>query len=203
MSAALLATLPRHAPAERPSVSITGGMRWLARHELLRTLAVLLGVNTFCAQLGNATLVLLATQTLHLGPRAYGLLLTGAAVGSLLAGLLDIPARRALRTALAANAVIYVAIGLSPNALVLALLLAANGFVTTLWSVVTVSLRQQLVPAELLGRVNSVYRMLGWGLMPFGALAGGLVAHLFGLRAPYPVAGLLRAIAFLALRSGL
>jgi predicted MFS family arabinose efflux permease len=66
-----------------------------------------------------------------------------------------------------------------------------------MWNIVTVSLRQQIVPSELLGRVNSVYRMLGWGLMPLGALAGGLVAHTFGLRAPFPVAGVLRGIALL------
>jgi hypothetical protein len=63
--------------------------------------------------------------------------------------------------------------------------------------VVSVSLRQQVVPAELLGRVNSVYRMLAWGLMPLGALAGGLVAHTFGVRAAYPVAGVLRGVALL------
>jgi len=64
--------------------------------------------------------------------------------------------------------------------------------------VVTISLRQRVVPARLLGRVNSVYRMLGWGLMPLGALAGGFVAHAAGLRAPYVVAGLLCALSTLA-----
>jgi hypothetical protein len=39
--------------------------------------------------------------------------------------------------------------------------------------------------------------MLGWGLIPPGALAGGLVAHEFGLRAAYPVAGALRGFALL------
>ncbi len=207
LSAALLATLPRHGRrhAEHPPMrtAIAAGLRWLARHRLLRTLAILLGVNTFCFQLGAATLVLLATQTLHLSARGYGLLLAGAALGSLLGGLLNarvvqqIGALPALLTALGANAVIFVGIGLSPNAVVLAALLAGNGFVTTLWNIVTVSLRQQIVPSELLGRVNSVYRMLGWGLIPLGALTGGLVAHVFGLRAPYPIAGVLRGIAML------
>jgi hypothetical protein len=68
----------------------------------------------------------------------------------------------------------------------------------TMWNVVTVSLRQQVVPAPLLGRVNGVYRMLGWGLMPLGALAGGFVAHAAGLRAPYLVAGLLCGLCLLA-----
>jgi hypothetical protein len=45
---------------------------------------------------------------------------------------------------------------------------------------------------------NSVYRMLGWGLMPLGALAGGFVAHAAGLRAPCVVAGLLCGLALLA-----
>jgi len=67
-----------------------------------------------------------------------------------------------------------------------------------MWNIVTVSLRQQIVPGPLLGRVNSVYRMLGWGLMPVGALAGGFVAHAAGLRAPYIVAGILCAVSMLA-----
>lgn len=208
LSAALLATLPRHG-RERTKpppmrTAIADGLRRLIRHELLRTLAVLLGVNTFCFHLGNVSLVLLATQTLRLDTRGYGLLLAGAAIGSLLGGLVS--ARLVARTgelptllaALVTNVIVFVGIGLSPNATVLGALLAANGFVTTLWSIVTVSLRQRIVPSELLGRVNSVYRMLGWGLIPLGALAGGLVADTFGLRAPYPVAGVLRGIALLA-----
>lgn len=205
LSASLLATLPRRPPrhVEHPQIhtAIAEGLRWLTAHRLLRTLALLLGVNTFCFQLGNVTLVLLATQTLHLSARGYGLLLAGAAVGSVLGGLLNtrivtrIGALPALLAALAANVIIFAGIGISPNAIVLGGLLALNGFVTAIWNIVTVSLRQQIVPAELLGRVNSVYRMLGWGLIPLGALTGGFLAHQFGLRAPYPIAGALRGIA--------
>ena len=79
-----------------------------------------------------------------------------------------------------------------------AALLAVQGFSVTMWNVVTVSLRQRIVPGHLLGRVNSVYRMLGWGLMPLGALAGGFVAHAAGLRAPYVLAGLLCGVSALA-----
>ena len=39
----------------------------------------------------------------------------------------------------------------------------------SLWNVITVSLRQAIIPDHLLGRVNSVYRFLGWGMMPIGA----------------------------------
>ncbi|MDQ2837343.1 MAG: MFS transporter [Actinomycetota bacterium] len=207
LSAALLATLPRRrrAATEQPPIrtAIAEGLRWLARHRLLRTLALLLCVNTFCFQMGNVTLVLLATKTLHLSARGYGVLLAGAAIGSVLGGLVNarivgrIGALPALLVSLAANVVIFEGLGASPDAVVLGGLLAVNGFVTTMWSIVTVSLRQEIVPSELLGRVNSAYRMLGWGLIPLGALAGGLVAHEFGLRAAYPIAGALRGIALL------
>ncbi len=50
------------------------------------------------------------------------------------------------------------------------------------WNVVTVSLRQRIVPDRLLGRLNASYRLVAWGTMPLGAAAGGVLAELFGLR---------------------
>ena len=47
--------------------------------------------------------------------------------------------------------------GLAPDPVVLGAFMALNGLLVTMWNVVTVSLRQELVPGHLLGRVNSVY----------------------------------------------
>jgi MFS family permease len=207
VSAVLLTTLRGASPSRLRETgtpqrhAIIEGLRWLVRHRLLRTLALLLGVNTFCFQLGNVTLVLLATRELGVTPAGYGLLLAVAAVGSVLGGLLTAWLVRAvgqipvLAVALAINAVAFVLLGLSPNAWVLAALLTLSALVTAMWNVVTVTLRQELVPLDLLGRVNSVYRLLGWGLIPLGALAGGFIAHEIGIRAAYPIAGTLRVVA--------
>lgn len=208
VSAVLLAGLPRvvvdrgHLPMK---TAVREGLRWLLGHRLLRTLAVLLGLNTFCNQMGFATLVLLATVTLHLSAIQYGLLLVGVGVGSVVGGLVNTRlARRfgalpAFIGALAANALLYAAMGLAPNGVVLATLIALCGLAITVSSVVTVSMRQQLTPNELLGRVNSVFRMIGWGLMPLGGVAGGFLAQAFGLRAPFIVAGAVRAVALVAM----
>ncbi len=124
--------------------------------------------------MGQAVLVLLATQTLHVGTRGYGLLLAVTAVGSVAGGLVSPAVTRrlgllpSLIIAGAVDAAVFVGLGLAPDPAVAALMLAGEGFAVTMWNVVTVSLRQQVVPAPLLGRVNSVYRMLGWGLMPAG-----------------------------------
>ncbi|MFF7889329.1 hypothetical protein ACH40F_52260 [Streptomyces sp. NPDC020794] len=127
-------------------------------------------------------------------------MLIGEGVGSLLGGLASVwIARRmgsvhAFAPALAANAAIYVGMGLAPNGASLAAVLALCGFVITLSAVVTVSLRQQIIPGQLLGRVNSAFRMLSWGLMPLDALVGGFMAQELGLRAPFLYAGAIRAV---------
>jgi MFS family permease len=202
-SAALLSGLPRTGPG-RPAgglrARIAEGLWWLLRHRLLRIVAVLLGVQNFCSQMGQAVLVLLATQTLHIGARGYGLLWTASAIGSIVGGLANpVLTRRlgqvpSLIISMAGTALAFTGIGLAPDAVLAGLLMAFNGFFTAMWNVVTVSLRQRIVPSDLLGRVNSVYRMVGWGLMPAGALAGGFVAHVVGLRAPYTIGGIACAI---------
>ena len=218
-SAALLARLPRTGQAaenaetgenaKHPPIraQIAEGLRWLGRHRLLRVVAVLLGIYNFANQMGQAVLVLLATQTLHVSTRGYGLLLAASAVGSVVGGLVSpILTRR---------------IGMLPS-LVLPALVAAAAFVgiglrparsswPRCWPARVLGRHVERghgqpapagCPGHLLGRVNSVYRMLGWGLMPLGALAGGFVAHAAGLRAPYIVAGLLCGLsALVALRS--
>ena len=80
---------------------------------------------------------------------------------------------------------------------------ALGTFSAVLWNVITVSLRQAIIPDHLLGRVNSVYRFFGWGMMPIGIFLGGLLVEIvsrvtdrdLGLRAPFLAA----AVANLAL----
>jgi MFS family permease len=204
-SAVLLTMLPRFRRPGTSRAGIRDGLRWLLRHRLLRVVAVLLGMNNFFGQMGWATFVLLATGALHVSARGFGLLLATSAVGSVLGGLVHPAITRrlgqvpSLVIASAANALLYIGISVTSSIVIMGILLAGSGFVITMWNVVTVSLRQQIVPDDLLGRVNSAYRMIGWGMIPLGALAGGFVADLAGLRAPFLVAGIARGVTLLAL----
>jgi MFS family permease len=204
-SAALLSGLPKKPKPATAHVAmatqIGEGLRYLGRHRLLRVVAVLLGVMNFAGQMGQATLVLLALQTLHTGARGYGLLWTASAVGAILGGMTNpVLTRRlgmlaSLIIAMVAQAVVFAGIGLAPDAIAAGLLFACSGYFVTMWNVVTVSLRQRIVPGELLGRVNSVYRMIGWGLIPVGAVTGGFVAKELGYRAPFTLGGIIVAVA--------
>ncbi len=86
------------------------------------------------------------------------------------------------------------------------LLLVGFFFVGTLWNVITVSFRQSVIPDHLLGRVNSVYRFFGWGMMPIGAALGGLIVVIvdqfasrdLALRMTWLIAGVLSLLLFAA-----
>ena len=206
VAAVLVARLPRR-PAPAAAVpmrrAIGEGLRWLGGHRLLRTLALLLGVNLFCFQLATVTLVLMVTEELRVGTGAYGLLLAAGAVGGITGGLAGHRVVARLGTvwtvvvALGGAVPAYLAAGAAPDAYTLGVLLALISLCSSMWNVVTVSLRQSVVPAGLLGRVNAVYRLLASGLTPLGALAGGVVAHEIGVRAAYPIAGVIRGGALL------
>ena len=135
--------------------------------------------------------MLFATQTLHVSVRGYGLLLASSAVGGVIGGLVNPALARRhgpvplLVLATCIGSAQAVGLGLAPNGLVLGAAMACGGFSTTLWNVVTVSMRQREVPADLFGRVNSVYRMLGWGTRPLGALVGGFIAEAAACGAVY------------------
>jgi len=116
-------------------------------------------------------------------PNAVGLLYAGGGAGGLLAGLVAGPLMqrlghgRALFVGLAAagsGLVITGAVGLLPVAIV-AIGLTQAGFVVYASS--SLALVQALAPARLRGRLTSLFTLLYWGLMPFGALAEGAIAQ--------------------------
>src|SRR5215211_3551223 len=153
---------------------ISEGLRWLWRNRLLRTLAVSLGIMNLTSTAAISIFVLFAQERLGLGSVGYGVLLTFTAVGGVVGSLM------------AEHMVGWLGAGTTMRiGLVVEAMLALFGFHAIVWNVVTISLRQQIIPEHLLGRVNSVYRLLGLGGMSVGALLGGVLARGFGLTAPF------------------
>ena len=178
---------------QRTSVrrSILDGLRWLASHELLRALTVIVAVFAFVDAAWFSILVLFAIDVLGTSSFGFGALLLAGAVGSVLAGLVASRLSRrfgvgaSLLASLLFAAVAQLVIGLTSSMYVAGAMLALSGGAFTVWNVLNVSLRQRLVPDELLGRVNSAYLLAGFAAALVGALAGGVLAQFLGLRAPF------------------
>lgn len=183
---------PGPAPAVRSVFSeIREGLGWLWRHGLLRSLALVVGATNLAFAAADAVLVLYAQDVLGLGAVGYALIGTCLAVGGLLGGLAServvglIGPGRTLFAGLLTQALGLAAIVLVPSSYVTWAAYFSVGFTLVLWNVVTVSLRQAVVPEGLFGRVNSVYRLLAYGGLSAGAALGGLVARQFGLAATF------------------
>jgi MFS family permease len=178
-------------------LEIGEGLAWLWHHRLLRTLAAMTGAMNLGFMAGETILVLLAQQRFGLGPVGFGLLGLGGAAGSLAGSVLASRIGRRFATgplllvAAGASGLSVAVVGVAPNAWVAGAAFALGGFAGIVWNVVTVSMRQSIIPDRLLGRVNSVYRLLAWGTLPIGAALGGALATEFGLRAAYLIPGVL------------
>jgi MFS family permease len=198
----------QHAPTAAPPrmrTEIAEGFRWLWRHRVLRGLALASSLSVLGVQMGAAIFVLFAQDLLHLSERWFGALIAISGAGAIIGGLVA----DFLITRLGQLAVIYgTAVawtagmfleGIWPRLWASVIATATVGFATTVWSTVTVSLRQRVVPAHLFGRVNSAYRWIVWGSVSIGSALGGLVAHEFGLRAPFIVGGAIGMIGLVIL----
>lgn len=179
---------------------IAEGVRFLWRHRLLRVLAVMVGVFNFASNAVMAVLVLYAvgpSSAMGLSEQAFGVLLTTAAAGSLCGSFAAARIERALGRARSlaltvAGSTLFVGVpAVTADPFLIGAAFFAGGFGVVVWNVITVSLRQRVTPGRLLGRVNSGYRLVGWGTMPLGAAAGGLLGQVFGLRAVFAVMALL------------
>ncbi len=189
VGALLLLGLPSSgAPAARTPGSfrgdITAGLRWLLRHPRLRTLALCMVVMNVTLGGVMATLVIYAGRRLGITGAGYGGLLACVAVGSVAGSLIAGRLRRAvgpgrlLAVGLVVETATHLSLALVSVPVAAAVVLVVFGVHDGIWGIVTTTARQQLIPEEMRGRVQSAYLTFSVGGHAVGAFLGGaLVAR--------------------------
>lgn len=197
--------------AEEPTVpasfwgDLKEGVRWLWGHALFRPMALALGILNATSMMAMATFVLFGQEVLGLDATRFGLLTTGFALGGVIGSLAADRVSRwlgqgwSLFTTILVSAATLLISGITSSFWVFWSMGLIMSISVVLWNVITVSLRQSLIPDRILGRVNSVYRFLGWGMMPIGSALGGIVVAVaqpvlgreWALRSPYIVASVI------------
>jgi MFS family permease len=186
----------------RLGAEIAEGLRFLLRHRLLRTLAVIV----FVMNLGWASwLAVLVVYAVRPGPVGlsqfgFGLLFTTLGAGGVAGTLITAPALRLLgrRWAIGADILGTVAMMATPALTANRWAVGAAAFVggvgATMWTVLVTSIRQQAVPDRLLGRVSSAFRLFSLGAAPVGSALAGVIAQLADVRAVFAAAAVLSAL---------
>jgi MFS family permease len=187
---------PALASAGSLRTDMADGLRWMRHHPLLRGLTLTFGLTSAFHAMALSVLVLYALDVIGLDEAGYGLLLLAGGVGGLIGGLLAprlstrFGRTRTLVMVALGGPLPLVAMGLVHHAAAGAVLFGLGGLFIMVGNVLTMSLRQAIIPEQLFGRVQGVWRTAVWGGIPVGGVAGGLLADAAGVPTVFVVAGL-------------
>ncbi|CAN5223710.1 MFS transporter [soil metagenome] len=202
------AAAPARDPERRLWRDIADGLRLVFGHPMLRAIAGCAGTIGFFNAILETVLILYIVQELGLSPGVIGLIFAAGNVGFLLGAL--IPGRLTgwigLGPALGLGLLVVgvgdllVPLAAGPNAVILLFLVTAQfmfGAGYIIFNINQVSLRQALTPDHLQGRMNATMSFMLYGVVPAGAILGGVLGTTVGLRPTLFLAALGEILAIL------
>lgn len=203
-------TKPERSSERTPAfrAEIREGLRFVLGHPLLRPIVVFVGISNVFVTMLFAIYLVYAVRELGLDATTIGLIFSIGSLGSLVGAL---TANRVARRVGIGPGLIGVAttgglglllIPLASGDLVIPFLVVANalwGFFVLNYFVSAISLIQAITPDRLLGRTNASRRFLVQGVIPFGALLGGTLGTVLGLRPTIAIGAIGTAVAVLPL----
>ena len=184
---------PAHSDASLRS-QIVEGLSFVRGQRLLFPLFSCIACAAFAGAGIQVLLPILVLRTLGMSATQLGLLLSAGALGGIL-GALTRPAwitRLGIGRCIVITNIVGVSALLAQPASVhvpvaAAWVIACSGVVSsyfiTIYNVTQMSLRQEICPPDMLGRMNAIFRFAVWGVMPLGSFVAGIVASCVGVEA--------------------
>ena len=184
---------PAHSDASLRS-QIVDGLSFVRGQRLLFPLFSCIACAAFAGAGIQVLLPILVLRTLGMSATQLGLLLSAGALGGIL-GALTRPAwitRLGIGRCIVITNIVGVSALLAQPASVhvpfaAAWVIACSGVVSsyfiTIYNVTQMSLRQEICPPDMLGRMNAIFRFAVWGVMPLGSFVAGIIASWVGVEA--------------------
>lgn len=168
--------------------AVKEGLRFLWADGRLRTLALLSWALSFLYAPVSLAMIVLARDQLHATARTVGLIfslsaiggLTGAGIAPKLRGRL--PFGTVIIGAVALQALVTPLVGLAVSPLMMTAGWSLAFMLDPIISMATTSYRLSVIPDEIQGRVQSIYRLGGYGAEPLGTALGAVCLSLVGPR---------------------
>lgn len=182
-----------------PRTGTRDALAYLWHHRYLRTMVVFTAFTGSALAFAQAVLVLFFVDTMAVPAAAIGFVTAGIGAGALCGSLLAprLVARwgrgPVMFGAILSGGVAMLLTGIAPSVWTAVVAFALAACAVSIWNVPWGSLRQQIVPAEIFGRVLGVTRTLTWGMFPIATILGGLIARI-DLRLPFLVGGAATAV---------
>jgi MFS family permease len=168
---------PRRTTTVRQDVG--EGLRYVLRHPVLRNISIMMALVNFFGTTVQSQMILFSKQHLGATDSQVSLLFSAGSAGvillSLLAGVLRKwwPFSKVALGSLLVSGVLTIVLAFTPFYWLALPIWALISGLGTLFNINTSSLRQAIVPNEMLGRVVSIAGVLAWSAIPLGSLLGG------------------------------
>ncbi len=167
-------------PAARKHIlrDVVEGLRYVLRHPVLRNISAMMALVNFVGTTTGTQLVLFAKTRLDASNAQVAWLYAAGSIGVVVLSLLAGPLRKrwsfsqVALGALMLSGILTVAFALQRNYWLALPLWGLEAGLGILFNINTGSLRQAIVPNEMLGRVISIAGVLAWSAIPLGALLG-------------------------------
>lgn len=170
---------------------VVDGLRWAWHHPAVRALTTTIFIFNITFGAAWSVLVLYSAQRLGLGEVGYGLLITMSAIGGVVGTLAYaritryVPLGQLMRIGLVIETLTHLALALTTSPVVAYVILLVFGTHAFVWSTTSLTIRQRVVPNELLGRVSSVNTVWTYAGLVAGSAIGGVLAQHLGVVAPF------------------
>jgi predicted MFS family arabinose efflux permease len=161
------------------------GLSWLWRAPLIRFIALLTG-GLILPVAGYSLILIVLAQGQHASSFAIGLILAAGGIGSIVGALLVAPLRRRFRFghlmigATWAWGLTWLLFVVAPNPFMLGVAVAASFVVVPVYMSVQFGYRLSIIPDQLQGRVNSVFRLIAFGSEPVSLAMTGFLLQAIG-----------------------
>lgn len=181
---------------------LKAGFHHLVQDKKLVRLMTLTAIIGLFGSLANSTIVLFLIDFLKAPSAMLGVLFAIPAVGAIAGALLapKLASRfgrlKMVSFSIIASSALISLQSTATNYWILGLIVALATAFTYISNTLLLSAYQHLIPKAMFGRVNGVRRTIVWGVMPIGAVLGGLLASI-DLRLPFVVGGVSAFVAAL------
>jgi Na+/melibiose symporter-like transporter len=159
---------------------VVEGLRYVLGHPVLRNISIMMALINFLAATTQSQLVLFAKERLAADDAQVGFLYSAGSFGIICLSLAASPLRKrfsfskAALGALMLDGLLLVGFASMSSYWAAVPVWALSTGVGIFFNINTASLRQQIVPNRMLGRVQSIAGVLAWSAIPAGSFLGGL-----------------------------
>ncbi|MEO5754118.1 MAG: MFS transporter [Chthoniobacterales bacterium] len=204
LSGLLMMRLPPDVPAAAsggPLAQSLEGFRYVWNHVRVRTIFALFAIVGIFGWSYSILMPAFARDVLHLDEQGYGFLLGASGVGALIGAFVtatfgtSISSRKLAFGGVWLFSTMLLIFSFNRNLIIAVLCLAGSGFGMMLFFSTSNTTVQTIVPDEMRGRVMGIWALIFGGMIPFGSLEAGALAHYVGTSATLAIGAIICALA--------